>query len=370
MLNNNILSLPGLYRILLPMIKSFDDLTGPGKIRRFRRLAEAALDVYGLATSRFKFITLAGNAVFRVFAPDPRAGISENEPFVRDQYLLRIHDPREQATDAIRLEMEWLTAIRRDTGLPVPEPVFTPDGRPLIKVSTPGIPEKRDVTILRWMKGQFMGNNIRPYHFKAQGRLMAQLHNHAEIWHSPSGLAKRRFDPEGLFKDDAGAGLPNSEAWVLMPQKYSRSFEVVARKTTRVMNKLGKGPGVYGLIHGDCGVDANVLFHKGEARAIDFDGSGFGYYAYDLTLALEHCWDDGEYLRYRDALLEGYAEFRTGVDTQLKHMDLFLAAFYVYMGLWTIAMEKVRPDAPGHLQRRNRWLERGLQYIKSHLTCF
>ncbi|UCC79124.1 MAG: phosphotransferase [Candidatus Zixiibacteriota bacterium] len=328
-------------------------------------MAEAALEVYGFAEARLKFITLAGNAVYRVFASNSETDVSENDPFVKDQYLLRIHDCREQDTDAIELEMEWLTAIRRDAGLPVPEPVFTADRKLLIKVSVPGIPDKRDVTLLRWIKGRFMGNNIRPNHFKAQGRLMAQLHNHAQHWQPPPGLTKRRFNPDGLFKDDAGAGFPNSEAWALLPESYLKPFEAVARKTTQVMNELGKGSGVYGLIHGDCGVDANVLFHKGEARIIDFDGSGFGYYAYDLSLALEHCWDDKEHLRYRDALLDGYAEFRTGVERQLKHMDLFLAAFYVYMGLWTIAVEKVYPDAPGHPQRRQRWLERGLRYIES-----
>jgi len=199
---------------------------------------------------------------------------------------------------------------------------------------------------------------------------MAQLHNHAERWRPPTGLTKRRFDSDGLFKDDVGAGLPNSEAWALLPRNYLNPFEIVAQKTTQVMKKLGKGSDVYGLIHGDCGVDANVLFHKGEARAIDFDGSGFGYYAYDLSLALEHCWDDKEYPRYRDALLGGYTEFRPRMDNQLKHMDLFLAAFYVYMSLWTAAVDKVYPNSPNGPYRRKRWLERGLKYIMQHFKDY
>lgn len=351
-------------------MKRFSDLTKLGRIRRFRQLAEVALEAYGLTEARLKFITLAGNAVFRVLTPDSQPDKSENDPFEKGQYLLRIHDPREQATDAIKLEMEWLTAIRRDTGLPVPEPVFAPDGRLLIQVSIPGIPDRRDVTLLRWMKGRFMGNNTRPYHFKAQGRLMAQLHNHSQNWQPPIGLSKRCFDSDGLFKDDAGAGLPNSQAWALLPQKYLKPFEETARKITRVMNKLGKSPSAYGLIHGDCGVDANVLFHKGEARIIDFDGSGFGYYLYDLSLTLEHCWDTDEYPLFRDALLEGYKEYRPLRDEQLRYFNLFLAAFYVYMGLWTVAVEMVYPDAPSHPQRRQRWLERGLRYIKHYLPDF
>ncbi len=348
----------------------FDELTKLGKIRRFRRLAKAALDTYGMADARFRFVRLAGNAVFRVFASNPGPVRMENEPFERGQYLLRIHDRSEQATDAVKLEMEWLSAIRRDAGLAVPEPVAAPDGRLLIQVSLPGIPAKRDCTLLRWVKGRFVRKEAHPRHFRAQGCLMAQLHNHAEQWRSPHGLIKRRFDPDGLFRDDAGAGLPNSEAWSLLPDTYRKPFEKVARETTQVMEKLGTGAEVYGLIHGDCGIDANVLFWNGEARMIDFDGSGFGYYAYDLSLALEHCWKDAAYPGYREALLDGYAEFRSLPDDQLKRLDLFLAAFYVYMGLWTAALDRVYPDSPNGPYRRRRWLQRGLEFIAPRIARF
>jgi Ser/Thr protein kinase RdoA (MazF antagonist) len=351
-------------------MKPFSELTRLGKIRRFRQLAAAALKAYGLKNADFRLARFAGNAVFSVRASCKNHIMTDDTPYDKNRYLLRIHDPVEQPTDAIELEMEWLAAIRRDDGLPVPEPVPTPRGKLLIRIEAPGIAEKRDCTLLRWIKGRFVRSGIRPYHFRAQGRLMAQLHNHAARWRPPVNLTKRRFDRNGLFSDDAGAGLPNRDAWSLLPKRYKEPFEIVARKTEQVMDELGKNPDVYGLIHGDCGVDANVLFHKGEARAIDFDGSGFGYYVYDLTLALEHCWDEAEYSRYREALLEGYAEFRTVPDEQLKHMDLFLAAFYVYMSLWTAALDKVYPDSPGGPHRRQRWQQRGLRYIKPRLAGF
>ena len=349
-------------------MKPFNELTRFGKIRRFRQLASAALEAYELESAPFKLARLAGNAVFRVTASCKNHITADARPYEKDRYLLRIHDPIEQPTDAIELEMAWLAAIRRDAALPVPEPVPTPKGKLLIQIETPGIAEKRDCTLLRWIKGRFVKRGIRPHHFKAQGRLMAQLHNHAARWRPPKDLNKRRFDRDGLFSDDAGAGLPNREAWPLLPKRYKEPFETVARVAEQVMDGLGKNPDVYGLIHGDCGVDANVLFHKGEARAIDFDGSGFGYYTYDLALALEHCWDEAAYPRYREALLEGYTEYRTMPDEQLKHLDLFLAAFYVYMGLWTAALDKVYPDSPGGPHRRQRWQERGLRYIGLRLT--
>lgn len=326
-------------------------------------MAQAALETYGLAVARIKFVRLAGNVVFRVFESGYNRDETDNEPYEPGQYLLRIHDRSEQPSDAIKLEMMWLAAIRREAKLPVPEPVPALNGNLLKQISIPGIPEKHDCTLLRWLKGRYVTRGIKPHHFKAQGQLMAQLHNHAAQWQAPLGLSKRRFDWEGFFKDDVGAGIPNSEAWRYLPDDCLKPYKIVAHKIRQVMDKWEKGSDVYGLIHGDCGVDANVLFWKGKAHPIDFDGSGFGYYVYDLAITLEHCWEDEKYPEYRKALLDGYSEFRSLPDEQLKRMNLFLAAFYVYMGLWVAALGKVHPDSAGGPHRRLRWQERGLKYI-------
>jgi len=348
-------------------MKPFSTLTRMAKIQRFRNLARSALDTYGLADARFRFLTQAGNVLFRVYesAPDlPGAG---DDPFIPGQYLLRIHDRSEQKADAIELEMAWLNAIRKDTGLPVPEPVQAPDGRFLVQVSDPGIPAKRDCTLLRWLRGRFITKNIHPHHFKAQGEIMAQLHNHASKWSVPKGLTKRSFDYDGLFCDDVGAGLPNSEAWVLLSDRHKRAYEAVSRKVKRVMDNWGKGRDVYGLIHGDCGVDANVLFWKGRAHIIDFDGSGFGYYLYDLAIALEHCWNEPGYAQYLNAFIQGYTTFRALTAEQLACIDLFRSAFYVYMGLWTVAVDQTSPDSPYKTDRHEKWLDYGLEFIERFL---
>jgi Ser/Thr protein kinase RdoA (MazF antagonist) len=348
-------------------VKPLNELTHLQTIRRFKSLAQVALAAYGLRDVRLEFLTVAGNTLFRVFEFAPEPARAEDYPFKEGQYLLRIHDRGEQATDAIRLEMEWLSAIRRDLELAVPEPVPALDGSLLIQVSTPGIREKRDCTLLRWLKGRRVTKSIRPYHFQAQGEAMARLHSHAAKWSAPTGLSKRRFDYDGLFNDDVGAGLPNSAAWLLLPHRYRQTFEVVSRKVKQVMDDWGTDPDIYGLIHGDCGVDANVLFWKGQAHIIDFDGSGFGYYLYDLALALEHCWEDKAYPQYLDALLTGYTQIRSLEPEQFKHMDLFRAAFYVSMGLWTVAMDETYPNSPRKLYRHKRWLEYGLRFLKTHI---
>lgn len=107
---------------------------------------------------------------------------------------------------------------------------------------------------------------------------------------------------------------------------------------------------------------------EGRAHIIDFDGSGFGYYLYDLALALEHCRGERAYPQYRDALLKGYSECRSVPDEQLKHLDLFRTAFYVYMGLWTIAVNQTYPDSRNKSEWHKKWLDYGMRFIERYIA--
>lgn len=347
-------------------MKPFKELSCLGRIRRMRQLAQVALNAYGLSDVRFKLLRQAGNTLFRVNEVNP-IPTTNVELYTPGQYMLRIHQPGYQTTEAIELELTWLAAMCRDANLPVPEPISTPDGKLLTKVSIPGIPGQRNCSLFRWLKGRFITKDVRPYHYRAQGRLMARLHHHAAHWQPPPGLAKREYDWDGLFRDDAGAGIPASEAWSLLPQQYVKPFEVITKKVKQVMDEWGKAPDVYGLIHADLGLDANVLFWGGEARAIDFDDSGFGYYIYDLSLALEHCQEDEALSQFRDALLDGYAQVRSLPEDQIKYLDLFLAAYYVYLSLWAAATAHLHPNYSEELFRR---MERAFRHVGRYVANY
>jgi Ser/Thr protein kinase RdoA (MazF antagonist) len=349
-------------------MRVFDDLTRRGKIGRFRKLADLALARYGLSNARMSFLRLAGNALFRVHEDGPRFRTSADDVYQPGQYLLRIHDRNEQPTDAIKLEMAWLSAMSREAGLPVPQPIPSRDGKLLTRVSSRGIPDERDCTILRWVKGRCVTKRFCPRHFEAQGEVMAQMHNFSSKWRSPQGLEKRHFDYDGLFMDDAGAGgFTNKEAWHLLPKRLQEPYRTVARRTMKAMTRLGKGAKVYGLIHADCGVDANMLFWNGKPRVIDFDSSGFGYYLFDLAITLEHLWEDPGYPVYLEALLRGYTKHRALPANHIELLNLFRAAFYVYMGLWTVAVDQTFPDSPNRAGRHEKWIDYGLKFVKWHL---
>lgn len=330
----------------------YNELTYLGRTRRLRKVAQAALQDYGLAEARFKLVLEAGNAVYRVFETNPAPAASDL--YVPGQYLLRVHQPGYQATEAIELELAWLAAMRREANLPVPQPVPTLDGRLLTQISVPGVPGERNCSLLRWVQGRFSPKNIRPQHYRAQGRLMGAMHAHAAQWQIPAGLTKRSYDWDALFEDVEGTSLTASEVWPLLPLPCQELFSAVSKKVRQVMDRWGRGPDVYGLIHADL-VEDNLLFWRGEARPIDFDDSGFGYWMYDLAVSLEQCYEEDDFPRYRDALLDGYAEVRTLPGEQLEHLELFLAAWYGYLALWCTAVAHLFPNARERLfKRRDR----------------
>lgn len=301
-----------------------------------RALAKAALMNYGVADATFHLVRQAGNTLFRVKTCNLPTIDDSDRLFEEGQYLLRVHEPGYQEPQAIDLELTWLAAMRREANLPVPEPVAAPDGRLLFPINAPGVPGTRHCSLLRWIKGRSVKNRFGPHHLRAQGRLMAQLHQFFIQWQPPAGLSKRRFDWDGLFHNDVGSGMPNAEAWALLSPLHRQTFSFVAEQLRDVMEDWGQGLDVFGLIHGHLGVDANLFFWHGEPRAIDFDDSGYGYWVFDLAVALDACRDNPAYPRYRDALLDGYAEFRALPEKQAERLELFLADLQVYWNLWAV----------------------------------
>ena len=62
-------------------------------------------------------------------------------------------------------------------------------------------------------------------------------------------------------------------------------FDRVAARMRRVMMQLGDSADKVGLIHADLHLD-NALFWRDNVRVIDFDDCGFGYWLYDIAVAL------------------------------------------------------------------------------------
>jgi Ser/Thr protein kinase RdoA (MazF antagonist) len=315
-------------------------LSHRAQVMRLRRLGVHALDAYPVAHPRLRFVTHGENTTFQVMARTDGGAV--------ERYLLRVHRPARHgrfidSTAAIRSELRWLTALRAQTDLLVPQPLSTRDGELTTAASAPGVPQPRICSVLRWMDGRRYTDSPRPVHLHRLGGAMARLHNHADTWPRPDDFVRIRWDWETFFGDTMQyGGINAAQVWDLLPDDLRGSFERVAARARRVMTRLGDGPDAVGLIHADLHLD-NALFAGGDVRLIDFDDCGVGYRLYDVAVALWELRHRADYEAFRTALVAGYTAHRSLSAEHLAYLDTFIAVREVAFGLWFVGTAQVNP---------------------------
>ncbi len=263
-------------------MRPFRELSRRARLQRLRKLAGNALEIYRLEGARLKFIQYFENIIYRVDLPGPTAPTQSTGPFSANRYLLRIHAMSD--ADAISSELTWLAALNHEAGLPVPAPVMTPDGKLLTTIITPGMPNGRVVSLMRWLDGRKYHKGLKPKHLTALGRVVAQMHNFSAGWQPPAEFTRPVWD----WNSQLGGSMfrhPMEQVVDSIPARYQEPFQVISREAKRIMDELGKGADAYGLIHSDL-YPENVLFKAGRALPIDFEDCGYGYWMWDISIAL------------------------------------------------------------------------------------
>jgi Ser/Thr protein kinase RdoA (MazF antagonist) len=304
-------------------MRAFETLGFRGQVSRLGRLAEAALESYGIAATRLVLLAHMENTTFRV---ETRGGA---------RYLLRIHrttgspfqPPRSVAE--VRSELIWLRALVGEAGLAVPEPVPTVDGALLTVVEVEGVPGPRICALFRWGAGRFVDAGLTPSHLERVGGFIARLHDQASGFSPPAGFERwRRYD----VSDDVAAYAVRAVGDQCGGEAVSivgTTIDLV-RQTER---ELGEGPEVFGLIHGDLHQE-NYLFDRGRVRAIDFDDCGWGHFVYDLTVTLSELRWRPDYHARRAGLLRGYRAARSLPIAFERHVEVFHGLRLLQLMLW------------------------------------
>lgn len=320
-------------------MRSFYELDERGQILRLRGLAEAALKQYDVCVRRISVLQHYLNTTFLV-----DGGTGDRA----ERFALRIHRPEYHSVAAVASELEWLSAIRRDTQLVVPEPVPTRDAVLLSVVTVPDVPEPRICVLFRWVLGKMLQPPRTPQTLESVGRFIGEIHRHAEGFRRSPGFTRRSWDLEGIRGRAVGVKPGERGSLTGAEQKL---IELALRRIGPAMRDLGKGPDVFGLIHSDL-FWRNLLVHRGRPRAIDFDGCGFGYYVYDLAVTLADERHTTRHVEVREAVLRGYRSVRRLTGEEEAYIDVFIAARLTVHALWVAA----NLDIPGLSNKRQAFM--------------
>lgn len=319
----------------------FDELTPEAQIRRLRHSSSEVLRKYDIAEPTLQLLAHHRQATFRV-----RSQVN------RECYLLRYHQSDYGIPTNVRSEFHWLRSLRKHTGVPVPEPVATLEGEDVPRVAMNGVPDGLHCSMLRWLEGKRYfrrrGPGVRV--LREVGRIMAEMHRHAEGFVPPGEFQPPVWDYGRIF-EDLPPGTAEAEREILDPNGR-RLFRLAQQRVRRAMDSLGTGRDVFGMIHGDL-IQANYIIHAKQVRVIDFADCGLGYFLYDLGITLFGLWGLDEDESQRRAFLEGYRAVRTLPSEQERMLDLFVAARAVVQGrfVMTSAHPADRRMAPQYIRK-------------------
>ena len=200
----------------MPMTQ-YDALPEDERLERLQILARKALVVYGLEDAQLACLRVGKRPLIKVNdASDAR-------------YALRLW-PADESTATLDHELHWLTALRRDERLRIPEPILSTSGEWKIRVAMAGIPGFRCAVLLRWVDGRFFDSQLSASRLEQVGVLLAHIHRHGSAFAS----AQRWLNPEEPVSNrhPGFGGLPDSLEDGSVWSAFSGSTRALGEQTT------------------------------------------------------------------------------------------------------------------------------------------
>ncbi len=315
----------------------FESSSRQSQRERLGQLGKVALAAYGIDQASLQFVSDTENTVFRVETPS-------------QLYALRIHSPDEKPACKVEGELQWLSALRRETSLRVPEPVLSCDGKLVLEIDAPGVPGPRPVVLFHWMPGQILGERINKDIVTRLGVIMGRLHQHAERFVLPEdisrpGWEKERSEPLAAYLR-ASTGLSDAEMALCIAANERSGAEI---------EKVDESQH-YGLIH--CDIHPwNCLFHEGEIGLIDFDDCRLGSFVEDIAITLTYFDDRSDYAALRAAFFDGYTQIRALPPNYCVEVEAFMVSRGMGLVSWILSWPSLDhyssgPDTLASILRR------------------
>jgi Ser/Thr protein kinase RdoA (MazF antagonist) len=276
-------------------VKDFYQLTYIGRALRLRQMALLALKEYDLSVKRLRLVTNMTNGIFRVDTSDGK------------KYMLRITDPLgSHGLEEIRSEMMWLTALRKDTELGVPQPMLTQNGEMAITVKIDNVPEPRHCSVFNWVPGVNAADRLSPENIHKLGVFTASLHNHAETFSPPPGFRIRKLDKIFPYSDP---DFPNVEPVVifdpnyrhLFPERRLKIYRQAMERVQQAIDQLYADGGELHVTHNDLH-QWNMKLYRGKLFVLDFEDLAWGYPVQDIATTFFYFQEN----ELRDAFVKAY----------------------------------------------------------------
>ena len=283
------------------------------------KLAEEAIKHWDVEVKSINLHLQSENTVFKV------EGLDGNT------YALRVHRKGYHDLEELNSEHVWTSSLS-NAGLLVPEAVVTRSGEAYTSVSFLNSSEYRYVGLVKWIEGTILNDLILDLEekdvsdvYESLGKVVAKFHKATIAWEKPKDFKRHSFDTDGFLgsKPFWGRFWEAQNATTREREKLS----LIRNNITEILSKLPRDINSFGMIHADLH-SQNVLIQGKSLSVIDFDDSGFGWYGFDLAVAI---WDRLDFtatgchfdIAYK-SLIRGYLEERPNTKDIIETIPTFL----------------------------------------------
>lgn len=265
-----------------------------------------------------------------------------------ERYVFRLSQHRARGPADVKAETTFLIHLKH-AGVPVASPIQTREGSFFVQGQAPE--GWRSGVLFQALDGR---EPQATDHGDAQanGKTLAMLHNAAETFSSTGALY--RLDLEYLLRRPL-AQIRQSR--IVEDIGVYNDLEKIAERTSTAIEAFGNLTWTY--CHGDCHGFNSRINHIGEAAFFDFDDSGPGYLAYDLSVFL---WANVSFNRRStsrwNAFIDGYRAVRpiTSDDFEAA-MHFVIVRHFWLMGEYATRLNEWGSNTVGWIAREANFLK-------------
>ena len=294
--------------------------------------AKEIVNEFPVKVSNIKPVALSENVTFQVETED------------KGRWSLRFHRPGYHGIQELNSERIWVDALEQ-AGLIVQGTIRTRSGKFFAKYEDETGEDKRFVSLTKWIDGDLLADKLeqadletRKALYKKLGVVAAQAHNQAENWTRPVTFSRHSLDEEGLMGENPfwGKFWENPALTIQQRHALSEGRKILYGKLAEYHSSTNN----FGLIHADLNMHNVLVSEEGELALIDFDDAGFGWYAYEIAVALMHERTNKDFALILESFLEGYRTFRN-FDAEDEKM---IQTFFLVRALALVGWAAGRPE--------------------------
>lgn len=325
-----------------------NDLSHIGKLRRFRKIAEHALQYYKITDYKLEFIGYSENVTYKITTQS-------------NKYLLRIHRPDNRTISGIEQEFNFLDLLNQHSDNSYQSALKNKTGDYVTQVWDTVSAEPRLCSILSWQEGVIRRGSIADKHLTLLGTYIAKIHNFSDQYKSQLAFDKRViWNAENLVGENNIFGsfspLHNVKGF------NGKIFHQVRKRVyANIETHIKLNSDKCGMIHADLHF-GNILWQQQNLTAIDFDDCGWGSYLYDLAVP-SYYMDDEKAIYHKNLIFEAYAKIRPLSQKDIEIIEEFILARHILLQAWLYT----RRDHPKLLQYQAKRMVRTMNIFEASL---